>query len=344
MSYRKPVPKFIPSPPPSPASSPSSTFRQLSLSLESAVDKDVPPLPADWRDAIDRAVSGERKTSSPLPSINTVVNYPGEDALENDIILDRGGSSPTATELETSEGVACAPPSPSETCCDSDGPVSRPGSPMPWTHSRRATGKRRTQAEYRPPTPPLPGPRNRSRSPESGSTSPVPTIISQLAPPEPPFLVAPHDSQQSPTSSYTRVEQRSGASHHSHSHSQQSSFSFSTPPASSSTHEFPNLIYQPNSAEFASREYASTLASTCTPAHTRPPSTLNFEKCHDLSIPPMHVVAIKHEKQEHPPVHSPQPRPSPTFRETLSRWRRSFSRKMKRFGAALGAVFCAPSL
>ncbi|KAH7914186.1 hypothetical protein BJ138DRAFT_1110766 [Hygrophoropsis aurantiaca] len=359
MSRRKPVPKFIPSPPPSPPSSPSSPFRRLSLSLGSAVEKDMPPLPLDWRDVIDRAVGSDRKTSSALPSIKTTIDYPSEDVLENDLEL-MCRSSPGVMDLDA-PGNACvisAPPSPSETCCDSDGPVSRPGSPMPWTHSRRTTGKIKAQPEYRPPTPPLPGVRSRSRSADSGNTSPVATIASQLqVPPEPPFLAASHESAKSSKSSYTHVEPQSSSSHHSHSHShsQQSTFSFKTPPTISSTHEISNPISlpsQPEHGDCTSREYAPTLASTCTVVHTRPPSALNFEtsleKSRDKSLPPTHVVDIKSEEPGPPPAVYPMrsipSHTSLTFRQTMNRWRRSFSRKMKRFGVALRLAVCAPTL
>jgi hypothetical protein len=78
MSYRKPVPKYVPSPPPAPSILPSTPFQRLSLYSESAKHNDLPPvcsqfcftlyilsnpsakLPAGWRDAIDRAVTNDR--------------------------------------------------------------------------------------------------------------------------------------------------------------------------------------------------------------------------------------------------------------------------------------------
>ncbi|KII95123.1 hypothetical protein PLICRDRAFT_169809 [Plicaturopsis crispa FD-325 SS-3] len=54
MSYRKPVPKYIPSPPPSPPSSPS-----FDVKMPSSLDY---MLPSEWRDILERALSRDSWT------------------------------------------------------------------------------------------------------------------------------------------------------------------------------------------------------------------------------------------------------------------------------------------
>lgn len=78
MSYRKPVPKFVPSPTPAPPSlPPSPTPQKFSMSVEYVMCDEMPPvsisyycivnicnfwpqLPPGWRDAINRATSKDK--------------------------------------------------------------------------------------------------------------------------------------------------------------------------------------------------------------------------------------------------------------------------------------------
>jgi len=60
MSYRKPVPKYIPSPPLSPST------EHGQLNLEETFGQEVPPLPREWREAIEQALSSDNFAASTL--------------------------------------------------------------------------------------------------------------------------------------------------------------------------------------------------------------------------------------------------------------------------------------
>ncbi|KAG9317393.1 hypothetical protein JVU11DRAFT_1592 [Chiua virens] len=305
MSHRKPVPKFIPSPPPSPPSSPGAPFRQISLSTVSATSTvptqgDRPPLPDDWKDVIDRVVSRERRST--LPTIITVVDFSTHEGHSTDLDGEAEPlrQSPASTEFETSRSYTFTPPSPSESI-DGD-PLSRPQSPTPWA---RQSGKRKPQSEYRPPTPPLP--RQKSRSAESVSQSdspvavmhtsrhspplpappaltpplPVPPLPSPPLPP-PPLPTPPRVSRPLPEIPVpdSVVETREVKQSVTIVKPEPTRTFFGprklpTPPSS-----LPN-----DRASLASHarvpshsEYSSTVASICTPARTTPPSTVYSEK------------------------------------------------------------------
>ncbi|KAF9226537.1 hypothetical protein BS17DRAFT_775797 [Gyrodon lividus] len=307
MSHRKPVPKFIPSPPPSPPSSPGAPFRQISLSSVSSnspVQADRPPLPDDWRDVIDRVVSRERRST--LPTINTVVDFSTHEEPSSDIDGEAEPlrQSPASTEFETSRSYTFAPPSPCESF-DAD-PVSRPHSPTPWT---RPGGKRRVQTEYRPPTPPLP--RQKSRSTESGCDSP--TVVTYTARNSPPLPAPPLPSPRLPTlprpsRPLPEIPVQDVPAHESREMKQivpplgpdptrpffdQRKGALPTPPSSLSTHEYPALSYHVGRDAPSHYEYASILASTVTPAHTRSPSTLYSEKWTENISRSGHAVTVK---------------------------------------------------
>ncbi|KAG2077348.1 hypothetical protein BDR04DRAFT_1088332 [Suillus decipiens] len=181
-SYRKPVPKFIPSPPASPRGSPTSSTRRFSFSHVST-NQDTPPLPPDWRNLIDRAVSREGRATSGLPAIDTVMGPSSHDAHGIDTDLSTERQSPSTPDWGTSGTMNFTPPTPTESCHDEELLVCRPSSPTPWEHIMRSTARQPNyQEEYRPPTPPIPNLRKRPRSVGSGCDSPTPTIISQLAP------------------------------------------------------------------------------------------------------------------------------------------------------------------
>ncbi|KAH7887681.1 hypothetical protein F5I97DRAFT_866760 [Phlebopus sp. FC_14] len=324
MSHRKPVPKFIPSPPPSPPSSPGAPFLQISLSSSSPVQMDRPPLPEDWRDVIDRVVSRERRST--LPTINTVVDLSTNDcpSSEGDHEREPLRQSPASTEFETTRSFALAPPSPSES--DDGEPVSRPDSPTPWT---RPGGKRRGQTEYRPPTPPLP--RQRSRSPESGCDSP--TIVTQLASNSPPLPAIPLPDEISvsepqnlrptgPRSLLAPDVPRPLLG--------QRKVSLPSPPSSMSTHEYPVLAYHPG------RD-----------AHTRPPSTLYSEKLTENLARSAHAMSVKCEPSgrvasaEHARTKvETQPTMLPGRHWTL---RQVLTRGLKRVGALVVSAFLCRS-
>ncbi|KAG1788393.1 hypothetical protein EV424DRAFT_1341782 [Suillus variegatus] len=180
-SYRKPVPKFIPSPPASPHGSPTSSTRRFSFS-HTSINQDAPPLPPDWRNAIDRAVSREGRATSSLPAIITVVGPSSHDAHGTDAGPSTERLSPSTPDWGTSGTMNFTPPTPTESYHDEE-LVSRPNSPTPWEHLMRSTARQPSyQEEFRPPTPPIPNQRKRPRSAGSGCDSPTPTIISQLAP------------------------------------------------------------------------------------------------------------------------------------------------------------------
>ncbi|KAG2156129.1 hypothetical protein DEU56DRAFT_906301 [Suillus clintonianus] len=249
-SYRKPVPKFIPSPPASPHGSPTSSTRRFSFS-HASVSQDAPPLPPDWRNAIDRAVSREGRTTSVLPAIDTVVGPSSHDTHGTDTEFSTERLSPSTPDWGTS-GMNFTPPTPTESCHDEE-LVSRPSSPTPWEHLMRSTVKQPSyQEEYRPPTPPLPNQRKRPRSTESGCDSPTPTIISQLAPHSTLPLASEHGAAPSISIEPPPLPPKS---------------SLPTPPASLLTHD--HISYH------AGHDKSSQPPPTYSPGHDRRPSTLN---------------------------------------------------------------------
>ncbi|KAL4076051.1 hypothetical protein J3A83DRAFT_4370256 [Scleroderma citrinum] len=251
MSRRKPVPKFIPSPPPSPPSSPGAPFRQISLLSGSPTQTDMPPLPEDWRDVIDRMVSKDKRLALP----NTAVD---QEVLTSENGCEGEQQSPASTEFGTTRSFTFAPPSPSGSY---DGePVSRPDSPTPWT---RPGGKRRVPTEYRPPTPPLP--RQRSRSAESGSESP--TVVVKH-----PARSLPHPPERrlnvsSPLPAPKLIRHFPDVR----------KVPLPTPPPSWSTHE-PAVIAYSSGHTSPPLEKTSAACSVGTFTHTPSPSTLYSEK------------------------------------------------------------------
>jgi len=126
MSYRKPVPTYIPSPPSSPRQSTFPPSTQPNLGLQ------VPPLPPNWREVLDQV-----GTLPPRPNAESCQSLPtvtGE-YIEQDM-----------TELASSVV------SDNITVYRDQMVLSdiRSTSNVPWTQ------KRRLQQQYRPPTPPIP--------------------------------------------------------------------------------------------------------------------------------------------------------------------------------------------
>ncbi|KAI6047388.1 hypothetical protein EDC04DRAFT_617106 [Pisolithus marmoratus] len=297
MSRRKPVPKFIPSPPPSPPSSPGTPFGQISLASGSLVQMDRPPLPEDWRDVIDRMVSKERHST--LPTINTVVDG---DILASDTDGDIEGErqSRTSTDFGTTRSFTFAPPSPCETC--NGEAVPRPDSPTPWS---RPTSKHKTQADYRPPTPPLP--RRHSRSPELSAESPTVAISHEV-----------RDGKMAPHSSLPKATDLKARSlppiptHKGHKPNislplpaprpvrplpDVRKVPLPTPPPSWSTHEHP-ISRCPSNRGFVSLEKVSPTLRSASPTQTPSPSTPYSEKNISRST---RATSLKSEKHPHDP-------------------------------------------
>ncbi|KAF9009004.1 hypothetical protein BDQ17DRAFT_1349350 [Cyathus striatus] len=143
MSYRKPVPEYIPSPPPSP---PRPSPLRLSLALPSP-DQDTPPLPSDWRETITKVATSSRPDAALL--------VPGND-LHPSISLEYAhyASFLTPSAVDTAAFVY-----------DYDNswrssPSGRLSVSLASPNRRR---KRRLYQHYRPPTPPLPTRHNKRR-------------------------------------------------------------------------------------------------------------------------------------------------------------------------------------
>ncbi|OJA18972.1 hypothetical protein AZE42_00333 [Rhizopogon vesiculosus] len=328
-SYRKPVPKFIPSPPASPHGSPTSSARRLSFS-HPPLGLDAPPLPSDWRDVIERAVSRERRTTSTLPAIDTIVDTSCPDAHGDYTELSPEKLTPSNTDFGTSGAMTFTPPTPTGSFRDEE-PISRPSSPTPWAHSLRYTVKQPSyHEEYRPPTPPLSNQRKRSKSSESGCDSPTLTIISQLTGPHSTLAVTYRDSEHgvAPSISLEKSEPPPPPP--------PPKSSLPTPPASL-THEFSSPPYRAGHDKTSQPPYAPMASSTFTPGHDRRPSTLNStlnftvnsEKWTENPGPSVQAL-VKKEAAGHasdfPPLH-PVRDPIRTNR----RWWQSIASGFKRF-------------
>lgn len=75
MSYRKPVPVYIPSPPQSPSA------KEEELDYDYNFLPEAPPLPSEWREAIERALSSDHNAVSypptaPSPGSSSESDYP----------------------------------------------------------------------------------------------------------------------------------------------------------------------------------------------------------------------------------------------------------------------------
>ncbi|KAI9001052.1 hypothetical protein BD414DRAFT_20934 [Trametes punicea] len=140
MGWRKPVPKLSPEPSMNSSRQSQSALRRLSLTI---INKDVPPLPADWRESVESALKKEKRYAvyiSPPPS------PPPKDDVESrpeSLVL-------TLVEEQLEDNVSFEPP---HTESQSIQCIQRPQvSPK---MIRRPSQKSLPQI-YRPPTPPLP--------------------------------------------------------------------------------------------------------------------------------------------------------------------------------------------
>ncbi|KAG0709707.1 hypothetical protein DFH29DRAFT_993100 [Suillus ampliporus] len=339
-SYRKPVPKFIPSPPASPHGSPTSSTRRFSFS-HGSINEDAPPLPPDWRDVIDRAVSRDRRTTSTLPAIDTVVDPSSHDAHGADIEFSAERLSPSTTDLGTSGTMTFTPPTPTESYHD-DELVSRPSSPTPWEHLTRSTVKQPSyQEEYRPPTPPLPNQRKRSRSAESGCDSPTPTIISQLRKaPHSTLPLASRDPEHGAAISSERSEPLPPPV------PPKSSLptppaSLLTPPASLLTHDI--ISSPPYHAGHDLKSSQPHYAPTYSPGHDRRPSTLNStlnftvnsDKWPEGNAPSTHGLVQKTEAHGNASEFHPVPPDRDIDARRKRSWWQSVANGFKRFVTGL---------
>lgn len=326
MSRRKPVPKFIPSPPPSPPSSPGVHFTQISIASCYPTQTDMPPLPEDWRDVIDRVISKERLLNP--PTINTVVD---QEVLSNDVEgeVEAERQSPASTEFGTTKSSTFAPPSP---CESFDGePVSRPDSPTPWSRP----GSKRKQTEYRPPTPPLP--RRRSQSAESGSESPT-VIVSYAARTLPPL---PHNERKPsvppplPAPKPVRPLRRVDKVH------------LPSPPPSLSMHGHPTAVCSPSHAFSSSEQTSPTLCSSGSPdTHTPSPSTPYSEK--HVSRPVAMTGTKSEQHTRNPSVEQvrtriEKPRATKSLPAKPGSFHRALTRGMKRVRALVASAFLCRS-
>ncbi|KAF8897600.1 hypothetical protein BD779DRAFT_1491695 [Infundibulicybe gibba] len=159
MSYRKPVPTYIPSPPPSPPSSPDSNIARLSFSLDSLAGRQLPPLPGDWRQIIEQTLVATPPAVVHLRRESTIDGRSSartSDATTQDGRLSfftassyHGYVQPEASTSQAWTDNGVEPPNPGDLS----------SSPMPEKRP-----KRRLHQNYRPPTPPLPAHHKRLRS------------------------------------------------------------------------------------------------------------------------------------------------------------------------------------
>lgn len=133
MSYRKPVPTYIPSPPSSPRQSEST----LPPSTQPNLDLEVPPLPPNWREVLDQVgmlpPRPNAESCQLLPTVTGECIEMDMTELASSVVSDFPGNL-------TVYGDQVVFP----------GPDIRSTSNIPWTQ------KRRLHQQYRPPTPPIP--------------------------------------------------------------------------------------------------------------------------------------------------------------------------------------------
>ncbi|ESK96095.1 hypothetical protein Moror_7440 [Moniliophthora roreri MCA 2997] len=127
-SYRKPVPKYIPSPPASPMYSSTSPLPPSPILSAISIRESTPPLPSDWKEVLERA----RLPEVSVPTNSEVVNT--EEPYDLDEFFTPPPSDVEVATIEEPRSVPQSPKSP----------------------------KRGLPQTFRPPTPPLPA-QNRKR-------------------------------------------------------------------------------------------------------------------------------------------------------------------------------------
>lgn len=144
MSYRKPVPIYVPSPPSSP---PFSSSMRLSLALGPGTDDHTPPLPDDWRDIIEQAL-----TDGP------------ENLFMSDEVLIGRPVRPQPSRENRGMGKNHAQ---GHQVWSEDRSALRSAVYSPISPGSGKPHKRKLPQHYRPPTPPLPAHYNQRRSPDN---------------------------------------------------------------------------------------------------------------------------------------------------------------------------------
>ncbi|KAI0940014.1 hypothetical protein AcV5_001235 [Taiwanofungus camphoratus] len=144
MGWRKPVPKFIPELPSSSTVLNTSSFKRLSFA---STNKDVPPLPVDWRETIERALNSDKRSAFYLP-VDTEPHWMDE-AQDHNITPIK--SNAAAGQRQSDEMHQQASIVTNVELHQNQEPS------MP-----RALKRERSLPQiYRPPTPPLPGQREK---------------------------------------------------------------------------------------------------------------------------------------------------------------------------------------
>ncbi|KAH9853513.1 hypothetical protein C2E23DRAFT_108413 [Lenzites betulinus] len=153
MGWRKPVPKLAPEPSGN-AQRPSRTaLRRLSLTI---VNKDVPPLPTDWRESIDNVLKRDKRHAVYLSTSSSPPSPPPKDYAES--------LAPTLVE-ELQDATPYGPPH------DEFQPIQCVQRPQASPALARRPSQKSLPQIYRPPTPPLPAQHPKLRGAACSSTS-----------------------------------------------------------------------------------------------------------------------------------------------------------------------------
>jgi len=168
------VPRYIPSPPPSPPpSSPVSPFTQLSVSLGSAISNEMPPLPMDWKETIERAVGNDNVwPRSPVVDTGVSLTSPslcGQVFNIPPIVVTDGDHLGEVDLGEMRRHTEYQP----ETRQPRLKLINRPASVSPGFQSSSSFSAPISPTTYRPPTPPLRSGNKRVRR----SDSPISCLI-----------------------------------------------------------------------------------------------------------------------------------------------------------------------
>ncbi|KAI0750723.1 hypothetical protein C8Q80DRAFT_526963 [Daedaleopsis nitida] len=165
MGWRKPVPRLSPESS-APSSRPARGLRRPSLLN---VNKDMPPLPTDWRETMEHAIKKERRLAVYVPTPPAPPPKDNGDATGFDDRASEAGSSCSRPESaitlvdEEEEPTAPLPPPHPASELSEDVECTQMEMGMEPAIARRASQKSLPKI-YRPPTPPLPAQHSRLRS------------------------------------------------------------------------------------------------------------------------------------------------------------------------------------
>jgi len=149
MSYRKPAPVYIPSPPPSPPASAVPSTREKD-------GKEIPPLPDNWQEVLSFKASERNMSTQTFEPLT--------------------GSSDDQLELDTTEQAPVVPEKPPRYSTNLISDESVRSLAIPQAHQLpnvRTTRARGLPREYRPPTPPLPSQNMRALDIVAGDGPPI---------------------------------------------------------------------------------------------------------------------------------------------------------------------------